>query len=262
MADFLDILVKDVEKVIESRYYELKEGEEGRRPLSLRNFIIKCGHAPIIAEVKPSSPSFGNLRKISSVRNVAVAMERGGASGISVLTQPKHFCGSMEMLREVKNCVNIPVLMKDIVINPVQMEAAWKSGADAVLLISSVFERDYVEYSVHEMVKLAHEKKLEVLLEVHTEKQFSSALETEADLVGINNRDLETLKVDLKVTRKILSNVNVDKLGKIVISESGIQSSEDIRFLRDCGAQAFLVGSAVMLADDVEAKVRELVRAL
>ncbi|MEM3055205.1 MAG: indole-3-glycerol-phosphate synthase, partial [Candidatus Bathyarchaeia archaeon] len=222
--------------------------------------ITKCGHAPIIAEIKPSSPSHGNLRIIKSVRDIAVAMERGGASGISVLTEPKHFSGSIGLLKEVKHSVNLPVLMKDIIIDPVQIEAASKIGADAILLIFSVFERGYVNYSVHEMIKIAHLKRLEVLLETRGAAEFLSALETEADLVGINNRNLKTLEVDLNVTQQVMSVVG--ECGKIVVSESGIQNPEDIRFLHACGVKAFLVGSAVMLADNVEGKVRELVHAL
>jgi len=260
MVDFLDILIEDVEKTIETGYYKVDACKTFNRHLSLTNSIVNCIHAPVIAEVKPSSPSHGNLRIIKSVKNVAVAMERGGASGISVLTEPKHFRGSIELLKKVKSCVNLPVLMKDITINPVQIEAASKIGADAVLLISSAFKRNRVKYSVDEMIRLAHSKKLEVLLETHSKAEFLSALETEADLVGINNRDLKTLNVELKVTRQVMSVVG--KCEKIVVSESGIQNPEDIRFLRACGVKAFLAGSAIMLADNVENKVRELVHAL
>lgn len=260
MADFLDVLVRDAEKTIETGHYEIERGNSAGHRLSLKDSINRCKYAPIIAEIKPASPSHGNLRNISSLRDVATAMERGGAVGISVLTEPKHFGGSIKSLVEARSHTSIPVLMKDIVIDPVQIEAASKSGADAVLLISSIFKLGYVEYSVEKMIKLAHSKGVEVLLEAHTKDEFLSALETDADLVGINNRDLKTLKVDLKVTQKILSSVN--RCEKIVVSESGIQKPEDIRFLRACGAKAFLVGSAVMLAENVEEKVRELVLAL
>lgn len=260
MADFLDVLVRDAEKAIKTGYYEIEGGNYAGCRFSLKESINRCKHAPIIAEIKPASPSYGNLRNINSLRDVAMAMERGGAAGISVLTEPKHFDGSIKSLAEVRSHISIPVLMKDIVINPVQIEAASKSGADAVLLISSIFERGYVDGSVEEMIKLSHSKGLEVLLETHTKDEFLSALETDADLVGINNRDLKTLKVDLKATWRILSGINQCK--KIVVSESGIQKPEDIRFLRACGAKAFLVGSAVMLSKNVEEKVKELVLAL
>ncbi len=260
MADFLDILVKDVKKTIEAGYYKIENRSIIKRYLGLTDSIRRCKHAPIIAEIKPASPSHGNLRQIGSLRDIALAMEKGGAAGISILTEPKHFKGSIKSLTEVQGYVSLPILMKDIIIDPVQIEAAAKAGANAVLFIFSVFERGYVNYSIQEMIELAHSRKLEVLLETHNKSQFLSALETDADLVGINNRDLQTLKVDLKVTQRVLS--GMVEYPKIIVSESGIQKPEDIRFLHDCGAQAFLVGSAFMLAENLENKVREFVLAL
>lgn len=259
MADFLDVLARDAQKTVASGYYNYEGETPVKRCLSLKGFISQCKHAPVIAEIKPSSPSHGRLKEISSLRNVVSAMERGGAVGISVLTEPKHFGGSLSFLAEARIHTNLPILMKDIVVDPVQIETASKLGADAVLLIHAIFERGYGRIPLEEMVQLAHFHGLEVLLETHTKIEFSAALGTSADLIGINNRDLKTLKVDLNVTREILD--GVESCGKIVVSESGIKSAFDIRFLRSCGAGAFLVGSAVMLAEDVEAKVRELVHA-
>lgn len=260
MADFLDVLVKDAEKIISEGYYEVEVESTSKKIFSLKDSILKCKHAPVIAEIKPASPSHGKLRNILSLESVVKAIERGGAVGISVLTEPKHFKGSLNSLVEARKNVNLPILMKDIVIDKVQIEAAAKTGANVVLLISSVFERGYVSYSLREMIKFAHSKGLEVLLETHDKGQFLSALETEADLVGVNNRDLKTLKVDLKVTENVLCGVG--KISKVVVSESGVNGPSDILFLHGCGAHAFLVGSAVMLADNIEEKVRELVMAL
>lgn len=311
MADFLDLLVEDALKTVESGYYYIgteprlgtgndngtKKGrgpekgtaavavvamedgagkkagkeagdESARRRVRLKESITKCRHAPIIAEIKPASPSHGILRPIEGLREIARAMEAGGASGISVLTEPKHFKGSIKALAELKGLghglglrlLNLPVLMKDIIVSPIQIEAAANLGADAILLLFSVFERGYTSHSVEDMIKLARSRGLEVLLEVHTKREFLDALETEADLVGINNRDLKTLKVNLDVTRRILWGIS--ECGKIVVSESGIQTPDDVRFLRSCGARAFLVGSAIMKAPNIEGKVRELVMAL
>jgi indole-3-glycerol phosphate synthase len=132
-------------------------------------------------------------------------------------------------------------------------------GANAVLLIKALFDRGYSDRTLDEMIAGAHVLGLEVLLEAHTATEFSSAVKTGADLVGINNRNLGTLKVDLNVTKKILSK-NGPK-GKLVISESGINTPTDIRFLRESGARAFLIGLAIMSADNVEEKVREFVNA-
>jgi indole-3-glycerol phosphate synthase len=187
-------------------------------------------------------------------------MERGGAIGISVLTEPKHFGGSLRALKEARNHTNLPILMKDIIVDPVQVEAASKFGADAILLIYTIFKRNYANCSLEELIQLVHQFGLEVVLETHTKDEFRAALKTDADMVGVNNRDLKTLKVDFKLTEQVLADTK--NCWKIVVSESGIQNTWDIRFLRVCGADAFLVGSAFMLAEDVESKVRELVHAL
>jgi indole-3-glycerol phosphate synthase len=176
-----------------------------------------------------------------------------------VLTEPKHFNGSLQNLGKVRQAVNLPILMKDIIISPLQLATASRMGANAVLLIQALFDRGYGQQRLAQMIADAHARNLEVLLETHNTNEFRRAIGSEADLVGLNNRNLGTLKVDLNVTKRILKrNPSNDK---IVVTESGICTPADLRFLRDCGAQAFLIGSAIMLADDVEAKVREFVNA-
>ncbi|RLI42535.1 indole-3-glycerol-phosphate synthase [Candidatus Bathyarchaeota archaeon] len=259
MVDFLDILVKDAKKTITEGYYIIEDKAE-RIHSSLKEHIMNCKHIPIIAEIKPASPTHGRLRNIFNLKQIVHAIERGGASGISILTEPKHFEGSLRSLIEAGTYTKLPILMKDVIVDPIQIEAASRVGANAVLLIFSVYERNYAEYSIHEMIDFAHKIGLEVLLETHNKKQFLSALSTDADLIGINNRDLRNLNVDLNITKKILSEVN--NPNKIIVSESGVQTPTHIRFLHNCGAKAFLIGSAIMLADDIEAKVRELVMAI
>lgn len=186
-------------------------------------------------------------------------MENGGATGISVLTEPKHFSGSLSYLAKVREAVKLPILMKDIIINPIQLEAASRIGANVVLLIEALFEREYCECSLDEMITQAHSRHLEVLLETHSEDEFQSAIETDADLIGINNRDLRTLKVDLEITERILK--KHESNDKVVVSESGVMTPADLLFLRGCGAQAFLIGSSIMMADNIETKVKEFVTA-
>jgi indole-3-glycerol phosphate synthase len=258
MADFLDTLAQSARATIDSGYYETLN-EIATSNISLKEAILKTKKAPVITEIKVASPSAGTIGKNVDAGNVAENMEKGGAVGLSVLTEPKHFNGSLKSLVEARKAVKLPILMKDIVLSPVQLEAASKAGANVVLLIKALFDRRYCEYRLHEMVARAHAQGLEVLLEAHTADEFRSAVRTHADLVGINNRNLATLKVDLNVTKGILERNDAE--GKIVVSESGINTSADLRFLRDCGAQVFLIGSAVMLADDVEKKVKEFVSA-
>ena len=259
MADFLDVLARDAKETISNGYYESLAQTKVSR-ISLKEAILDSRNVPVITEIKAASPSAGTIRKTLEAGNLAEAMYKGGAVGISVLTEPKHFKGSLNSLVEARKAVVLPILMKDIILSPIQLEAASKVGANAALLIQSLFERGYCECSINEMIAAAHSKKLEVLLETHTKNEFRLALNSDADLIGINNRNLGTLKVDLNVTKEILEKNEHD--GKIVVSESGIRTVADLRFLRKCGVDAFLIGSAIMLVDNVKGKVREFVLAL
>lgn len=149
--------------------------------------------------------------------------------------------------------------MKDFIISQVQVDAAHRIGASAILLIHALFERKYCAISLDEMIKYAHSYDIEVLLEAHTEDEFQRAVTSDADLIGINNRDLRTLTVDLRVTENILRKHGQND--HVIVSESGIESAKDVRFLRSAGAKALLVGSSVMTAQNIEEKVRELVEA-
>jgi indole-3-glycerol phosphate synthase len=258
MNDFLDKLAMDATKTIDSGYYQTTRFTKQPK-ISLKQAIIECNANPVVTEIKASSPSLGTIRTQVNPKEIAQAMEKGGAVGISVLTEPKHFHGSLSALIQTRETVKLPILMKDIIIVADQIDVAAQVGADAVLLIEALFERGCCETNVDKMIAFAHSKGLEVLLETHTEQEFRSAVETKADLVGINNRNLGTLKIDLNTTKEILK--RNDKEGKMVISESGIMTVADLQFLRSCGASAFLIGSAIMLTDDVEEKVKEFVEA-
>jgi indole-3-glycerol phosphate synthase len=258
MSDFLDILARDAKETINEDYYKVST-QDTFSPISLKKAILESKKNAVIAEVKAASPSRGTIRTDLDPEKVAVAMENGGATGISVLTEPKNFSGSLSYLAAVRKTVQLPILMKDIIINPTQLEAASKIGANAVLLIEALFERQYCKCSLDEMIAKAHEKNLEVLLEAHSENEFQAAVKSDADLVGINNRDLKTLKVDIRITERILKRCVTRE--KIVVSESGMTTPKDLLFLRDCGAQAFLIGSAIMMADNIEKKVKEFAAA-
>jgi len=259
MADFLDVLAQDAKETILKGYYE-SALQATRVDTSLKRAILESKATPVISEIKVASPSAGVIRKDLAAAEVAGAMEKGGAVGLSVLTEPKHFNGSLESLVAAREAVKLPILMKDIILSTVQIEAASKVGTTAVLLIQALFDRGYCEGDVKEMISEAHSKNLEVLLETHNATEFCSAVATDADLIGINNRDLRTFKVDLNATKQILE--NNDAKGKVIVSESGVNTPADLRFLRACGAHVFLVGSAIMRSGNVEEKVRELVQTL
>jgi indole-3-glycerol phosphate synthase len=258
MSDFLDTLTQQAKATIASRYYERINTTKPVRA-SLKKAILQCKAVPVIAEVKGASPSKGIIRQDFAASEIASAMASGGAAGLSVLTEPKRFNGSLDNLIRVRKTVNLPILMKDFVLSSTQLDAAVRTGANAVLLIQALFDRGYCDTSLDRMIAEAHAKNLEVLLETHDIREFTRAVTTDADLIGINNRDLGTLKIDLNVTKDILSQIQCND--KLIVSESGINSPEDIRFLRACGAKAFLIGSAIMQANDVRVKVREFVNA-
>jgi indole-3-glycerol phosphate synthase len=246
MPDYLDTLARDAKLTVAEGYY--KEAKQVTAPaISLKAAIMTSKHNAVITEVKAASPYRGTINACFDAAYVAKAMANGGATAISVLTEPKHFSGSLNYLAKVRDTVTL------------QIETASRIGANAVLLIQALFDRGYCELGLDEMVSLAHKNGLEVLLETHNENEFTSAIQTGADLVGINNRDLRTLEVDIKTTKRILE--KHDANGKVVVSESGVMSAADIVFLRSCGAQAFLVGSSVMMSVDIEKTVKELVNA-
>ncbi len=258
MIDFLDTLAMDAAKTIESGYYKTATSSN-KTKVSLKNAIMQCKANPVITEVKSASPSLGTIRSQVDPKEIARAMEKGGAVGISVLTEPKHFKGSLSALIQAREAVKLPILMKDIFIVAEQIEVAAQIGADAVLLIQGLFDKGCCEMSLDKTITFAHSKGLEVLLETHTKEEFQAAVETNADLIGINNRNLGTLKIDLNTTREILKKNG--KIGRMVVSESGIKTIENLRFLREAGAKAFLIGSSIMLTENIEEKVKEFVEA-
>ena len=258
MPDFLDQLAKDAKATVASGYYASPKKAEPV-PTSLTASIAQCRGNAVIAEIKSASPSAGTIRTDVEPEKFAKAIANGGAAGISVLTEPMHFSGSLENLRLVRAAVDLPILMKDFVVSPVQLAAAAEGGANVVLLIQALFDRGYCQQPLPKMIAQAHAHRLEVLLETHNREEFERAVASDADLVGINNRDLAKLTVDLNVTKSVLQ--QSQHKGKVVVSESGINSLADLRFLRYCGAEAFLIGGAVMRADDVGSKVREFVNA-
>ncbi len=256
MNDFLDTLAANAKKTIKSGYYKNLKGTSYPK-ISFKAAIQNCQSNPVITEIKPASPSLGTIRSSINPSEIAKAMQRGGAVGISVLTEPIYFNGSLQTLIEARAAVDLPILMKDIYISIEQIDAAAELGANAILLIQGLFDKGHCEMAAAEMIAYAHCKGLEVLLETHTEAEYVSALGTDADLIGVNNRNLDTLKTDLTTTRQIIQAQG--KQGRVVVSESGIKTPGHLQFLRGCGADAFLVGSSIMLTDDIELKVKELV---
>jgi indole-3-glycerol phosphate synthase len=205
----------------------------------------------IIAEHKRRSPSAGTIREGSSVTDLVCAYERGGAAALSVLTEPRHFGGSLDDLREARAATALPILRKDFVVDPYQLYESAAAGADAVLLIVAALDRKDLARLYEEAVAID----LDVLVEVHDEDELQRALEIDADVIGINNRNLRDFSVDLELTFDLLADVPT---GKAVVSESGIASREQVEELERVGVDAILVGELLMRAGDPEELLEEL----
>jgi len=221
--------------------------------------ILQNKDVSIISEIKFASPSKGKIRSGGDLNQIAREMERGGVTGISILCEPEFFGGHINFIKKVRHISSFPILMKDFILKKIQIDAAAKVGASAVLLIQTLYDRDYGGVALEDMIDFAHAMELEVLLEVHNKEEYLRALQTDADMIGINNRDLKSLQVNLNVTHQILT--QYPDPPKIIVSESGIFSPEDIRFLLQDGVKAFLIGTSIMQAPDIATKLKELVKA-
>mgnify|MGYP002761186145 FL=1 len=207
-----------------------------------------AGRVPVIAEIKPTSPTTDGTREDDPVE-LAESMVAGGATALSVLTEPDHFGGSVETLRRVRAAVDVPVLRKDFLVDEAQLDAA---ESDVVLLIAR-----FVGDGLSSLLAAARDRGFQVLVEVHDREELTAAVEAGATYVGVNNRDLARLVVDLETFESVAPDAPEDVT---LVAESGISTPADVRRMREAGADALLVGSAIM-AGDVESTTRALTRA-
>ncbi|MCW2921454.1 MAG: trpC [Thermoleophilia bacterium] len=212
------------------------------------------GELAVIGEVKRRSPSVGSIAPDVDPATHAAAYAAAGAAGISVLTERDHFGGSLDDLDAVRDVVDVPVLRKDFLIDARQFDVARSRGADVVLLIAAIHE----DAALADLIAHAHELDLEVLLEVHDEVEMARAIETEADAIGINNRNLRTFVVDLATTERLAPLVTD---GRPVVAESGVKTPEDAARMRAVGVDALLVGEALMRAARPGGTLRSLATA-
>jgi indole-3-glycerol phosphate synthase len=205
----------------------------------------------LIAEHKRRSPSAGMIREGATVEEIVCAYERGGAAALSILTEPFHFGGSLDDLRGARAVTALPVLRKDFVVDPYQLYESAAAGADAILLIVAALEPQ----ALYDLLQEARALDLDALVEVHDERELEMALEAEADVLGINNRDLSDFSVDIERTYDLLADVPA---GKTVVSESGFSTRDQLDELDRVGVDAVLVGETLMRADDIEEATRAL----
>ena len=220
-------------------------------PRDFRQALRRTGGVALIAECKERSPSGGLLQRPYDPVRLARRYAANGAAAVSVLTEPEFFGGSLDHLQAVRAVVEVPVLCKDFIIDPIQVLAARAVGADAVLLIVGVLD----DRLLGELQALARELSMQVVAEVHSEADLERALRADAAIIGINNRDLVKMKTDKATTTRLRPMIPA---GRTVISESGIESHADIDDLLELGVDAALVGESLLRAPDLEAKLREL----
>lgn len=221
-------------------------------PFRERLLIAKeKGETAIIAEIKKGSPSRGILVENFDPAQIAAEYDRGGATALSVLTDEKYFFGASENVKLAKDASSCPVLCKDFFIEPSQMKWARTIGADAALLIVRILS----DQQLSELLAAAGEADLDVLVETHCEEELERALDANSNLIGVNNRDLDTFAVDIEVSLRLSKRIPGDVLA---VSESGIRNRRDIQTLMDAGYSAFLVGESLMTAEDRVSALRNL----
>ena len=212
----------------------------------------------LIAEVKKASPSAGVICQDFDPVRIAKEYEAAGASCLSVLTDEKFFQGSLDHLRQIRAAVKLPLLRKDFIIDERQILEAIEWGADAILLIVAILS----DGQLKKFHSLAVEAGLAALVEVHDEAELDRALKMGATLVGVNNRDLKTFKVDLAATEKIAAKLfppPATRHSPLLVAESGIHTRADVERLQQCGANAILVGESLVRGGDIKSKIRELI---
>ncbi len=213
--------------------------------------LAKAPHVALIAEVKRASPSAGTLMEHFDPIGLARTYEANGAAAISVLTEERRFRGSLDVLSAVSENVGLPVMLKDFVVEEYQIWEARAVGADAVLLIGELLD----DMTLERFLALTHELGMDALVEAFHEDVLERVCRSSARIVGINNRDLENFKTDIETTCRCAGMLPD---GKLLVSESGIRTADDVKKLAGCGARAVLVGESLVTAKNVAAKVREL----
>jgi indole-3-glycerol phosphate synthase len=259
VPEYLDRILEHKRKVLtqqQSFFASLKkrmDGDRGERYRIFEKAIAKPGRLNLIAEIKKASPSKGVIRERFDLLAIAKTYAEHGADAISVLTEDKYFLGKPAYVKSVSGTCRVPVLTKDFIIDEGQLYEARYNGASAVLLIVAILNDAQLK-ALHQK---AGELDLDCLVEVHDEKELQRALAADARIIGINNRDLKTFAVDLKVTERLIPKV---PKGKIIVAESGIATHADTLRLKKAGANAVLIGEAFMAAEDIGLQIEKIMK--
>jgi len=255
--DFLNSIVDKKRALIASRraYFENLRSHIEKSTYShygiFKRSIFKPGEIALIAEIKKASPSKGLLRDDFNVAEIARAYEKAGAAALSVLTEEEFFQGKPAYLKLASEACHLPCLMKDFLIDELQLYEALYNGASAVLLIVALLDDDELGL----LLRSAHGLDLDCLVEVHDETELKRALDSGADIIGVNNRDLRSFDTSLAVAEKLIPLIPDDR---VIVAESGIKTYQDVKRLKELGADAVLIGETFMKERDIGAKVKEV----
>lgn len=257
-----------LDEIVESKKRSLEVAKEDHPLEGLKERIVTLGQPRdfkkavaygggskdrirIIAEIKRASPSKGMIREYFVPAEIARGYFEAGAAAISIITEEKYFKGKLEYLSGLRGNMRIPLLRKDFIFDEYQVYESRVAGADALLLIVAVLGKDRLK----ELMELTHSLGMAALVEVHDEAETEIALEAGAQIIGVNNRDLKTFKTDINTTIRLSSYIPRDR---VLVSESGINTHEDILKLREWGVEAFLIGEALMREENFRKKLKEL----
>lgn len=260
MEDILVEIVENTRRELSGRKQrvplsELEAALKDRAPAQdFAASLVERKPVAIIAEVKKASPSAGVIRKDFDAVALARTYAETGAAAVSVVTDHKFFQGDIAALSDIRRNVSLPLLRKDFIVDAYQVVEARAHGADAVLLISEVLSAD----ELAALLEVTHQLGMQALVESHDRRHLEAALATNARLIGINNRNLSTFRVELMTTERLAPLVGPDR---VLVSESGISSADDVRRLATHGVRAVLVGETLLRADDIPRKMRELMEA-
>lgn len=250
LAEILAKKQEEVERLKQTFQAGTYERDHSKRSLYTRFF--QSEKMNIISEIKRASPSKGDININIDPVQQAKEYEQSGADAISVLTDEPFFKGTMKDLEAVRQAVEVPVLCKDFIIDPIQIDRAQAAGADVILLIAAALDQKQLE----SLYSYAKEQRLDVLLEVHNEEEMERAFKVDADIIGINNRDLKSFAVDIGITERLLQSYLHPE--KVFIAESGIRTTADVERVKAAGAKGILVGETFMKSTDIAQTFDEL----
>lgn len=253
--NFLDSIVEYKLRVNQGKkalFYALKErAAECERPHLFKQSILRPGEINLIAEIKKASPSKGIICENFDPVNIAETYSMHKVAAISVLTEDKYFMGSPELIKQITEKVTLPILTKDFIINEGQIYETWSNGASAVLLITAILNDEQLK----SLIEVTNVLGLDSLVEIHNEDELKRACDAGADIIGVNNRDLHTFKVDMKTCDHLIPKIPKNKA---IVAESGFRTHEEIQALNNLGVHAVLIGETLMMAEDIGNKIEEV----